>query len=342
MFYSTHYGIANGSAIQPHVTGNAGFELRPWRRLRILEAWTTDRFHDAGYGLFTEQFLTSLNQPAQAGSDVTTLNPTQIVNYNRQQVDVFFDVTSKLTLRGGHRYIFGDATVRAGSLSQTGNLASGELERHVGLAGASFRPTHKLWFNFDFEASNSDQIYYRTSLNNYHRSKIRAKYQVTDTLGFQANYNVLHNENPSPSIRYDFENHSVSAGVFWTPGGGKHITVNADYERTSLHSDIIYLNLPFLNPEISAYRERAHTATSLVDIGIPRMSGGKLSAGGSLMILTGTRPTRYFQPMARLSLPFNKHVYWNTEWRYYGFGEEFFQFEGFRTHVFMTGLRLTR
>ena len=58
--------------------------------------------------------------------------------------------------------------------------------------------------------------------------------------------------------------------------------------------------------------------------------------------MAGTRPTRYFQPLARLSLPLYKHVYWNSEWQYYGFGERFYLYEGFRTHVFMTGLRLTK
>jgi hypothetical protein len=342
LFYGAHFGVATGSAIQPHVTGNAGFELRPLRRLRIVESWTTDRFHDAGYGLFTQQFLNTLSQPAQLGAEASTLNPVQVVNFNRQQVDVFFDISSKLTLRGGHRYTFGDTTVRAGDLSQSGSFASGKLERHVGLAGASFRPVQKLWFNLDYEASNSDQIYFRTSLNDYHRSKIRARYQLSGSLTLQAGYNVLHNENPSPAIRYDFENHSATASAFWTPNGGKRVSFTAEYERTSLHSDIRYLTLPTLAPDISSYRERAHTASSMADVAIPRLSGGKLSLGGSFMILTGTRPTQYFQPIARLSLPIQKHVYWNTEWRYYGFGEEFLQFEGFRTHVFTTGIRLTR
>jgi hypothetical protein len=306
-----------------------------------MESWSTDRFHDAGFGLFAEQFLTGLSQPGQAGQEITSLNTRQVVNYNRQQVDVFFDVTSKLTLRGGHRYMWGDTTVRAGDLSQTGNLAAGELERQVGLAGASFRPTQKLWFNFDYEASASDRVYFRTSLNDYHKTRLRAKYQLLPSLGLQATHSALHNENPAPDIRYDFENHSASFAAFWTPNDAKRISVTAEYERTSLHSDIRYLTLPFLTPEISSYRERAHTGTALADLTLPRL-GGKVSAGGSLFVLTGTRPTRYYQPIARLSIPVQKHVYWNTEWQYHGFGEELFRYEGFRTHVFMTGVRLTR
>ncbi len=46
-----------------------------------------------------------------------------MVNYNQQQVEAILDVTSKITLRGGYRYVWGDATVRAGQLDQSGPTA---------------------------------------------------------------------------------------------------------------------------------------------------------------------------------------------------------------------------
>ena len=79
-----------------------------------------------------------------------------------------------------------------------------------------------------------------------------------------------------------------------------------------------------------------------MDVALPRLNGGKVTAGGSFVHLTGSRPTNFYQPLARISIPFAKHVYWNTEWRYYGFGEAFYLFEGFRTNTFMTGLRVSR
>jgi hypothetical protein len=35
-------------------------------------------------------------------------------------------------------------------------------------------------------------------------------------------------------------------------------------------------------------------------------------------------------------------VSWISEWRYYGFGEAFYTYESFRTHIISTGLRLSR
>ena len=87
------------------------------------------------------------------------------------------------------------------------------------------------------------------------------------------------------------------------------------------------------------------TRGPLPGLAISRGAAGaapSLTAGGSLFISRGSRPTRYYQPLARLSLPLHKHVIWNTEWQYYGFGEQFYFFEAFRTHIFMTGLRVTR
>ena len=107
---------------------------------------------------------------------------------------------------------------------------------------------------------------------------------------------------------------------------------------------IDFLLLPFFAPTVSNYKENAHTATSTIDIVLPAVAGvaPKLSAGGSLFISAGSRSSRYYQPLGRLSLPLHKHVQWNTEWRWYGFGEQLYLYEGFRAHIFMTGLRLSK
>jgi hypothetical protein len=38
----------------------------------------------------------------------------------------------------------------------------------------------------------------------------------------------------------------------------------------------------------------------------------------------------------------SKNLAWFTDWQYYGYGEVFYLYEGFRTHLLTTGLRLTR
>src|SRR5262249_4901540 len=187
---------------------------------------------------------------------------------------------------------------------------------------------------------NSD--YFRTNLYNYNRMRSRAKYQATASLWLLANFGLLDNQNPTLGIRYDFRARDNSLAVYWTPNSGKRITVMAEYNRSSLRSRIDFLSLPFLTPAVSTYRENGHTATSAIDFTLPAIGGvaAKLSAGGSLFISEGTRPTQYYQPLGRLSIPVHKLVQWNTEWRWYGFGETFYQYEAFRAHTFMTGIRV--
>lgn len=67
----------------------------------------------------------------------------------------------------------------------------------------------------------------------------------------------------------------------------------------------------------------------------------KLSFGGSLFASGGSRPARYYQPLARAGLAFKDRVEWNWEWRWYALTQAQYLYEGFRTHQFTSSLRLT-
>jgi hypothetical protein len=345
LFYSGQVTLGTGAANQPHTTGNFGFELRPVHRLRILESVMTDRYHDAASPLIAEQIL--LNPTTAGPNTITALNYTQFVNYNQQEVNAIFDVAKGLTLRGGYRFVWGDAQVLAGDLSQRGTVIPGSLRRNVGLAGLTWRPMERFSLNAEYEGSSSDNIYFRTSLNNYNKGRVRARFQATKSLLLQANFLVLNNQNPAPDIRFDYQNRSNALTLYWTPANNKWVTAMAEYDRSTLRSDIAYLVLPFLSPATSSYRDNGHTGIAAVDLAPPRLKGAKLTLGGSFFVSAGftgaeSRPTRYYQPLASIAVPVVKNVYWNAEWRYYGYGEPFYVYEGFRTHIFTTGVRITR
>jgi hypothetical protein len=240
--------------------------------------------------------------------------------------------------------VWGDALVSAGVLSQSGPFSSGELRRSVGLAGATIRPWQKLRISVDYEGASSDQVYFRNSLNGYQQMRARAQYQASTSLSFTANFTVLDNQNPATGVNYDFRARNNSVAAYWTPNGGKRISVTAEYNRSTLRSDILYLDPPFLTSAISSYRDNAHTASTQIDLALPGYRGltPKLTAGGSLFVSSGSRPTQFYEPLGRLSIPFSKKVIWYTEWRWYGMGEQFYLYEGFRTHAFVTALRLSR
>jgi hypothetical protein len=343
LLYSGQYDISSGAANASHTLSNVGVEIRPFRRLRIIDSFTSNRYDATGIGALTEQLILS---PGVSGPTlITALSTPQQVTNNTEQVEAIYDLTAKVVLRGGYRREWGDATVRAGALDQSGPLAFGELKRNVALAGATIRPIQKVSLNFDYESAGTTQDYFRNSLYTYYKVRARARYQPFPTLWFQANFGLLDNENPTLGVQQNYRSRDNSLAVFWTPNGGKRVSVMAEYNRATLYSSIDYLRLPFLTPDVSVYRDNSNTASATIDVVLPAIVAGhapKLSAGGSLFVSTGSRPTSYYQPLGRLSVPVHKHVQWNTEWRWYGFGETLYSYEGFRAHTFMTGLKVTK
>lgn len=328
-------------AKQPHPSGMAGLELRPFRRVRIVESIMTDRLHNATSALLTEFLLL----PASTTPDeVRSFTPDRLVyNYNRQELNAFVDVTSKLTLRGGFRYVWGDAQFRAAEFNPFRREDYGELNQKVGIAGINFRWNQKFSFNGEFEGASSDKTYFRTSLQDYRRMRLRGRYQVKPSLLLSATMALLDNQNPSPGLNFDFRQRSDSVSVQWTPQGAKRFSLLGDYTRSTLRSDLLYLNPAFLGTERSFYHENAHLATGLMEASLfktgSRMT--KVSAGGSLFVSSFSRATNYYQPFGRLTMPVNARLEWFGEWRWFGYSETSYAFESFRTNHFILGFRFT-
>ncbi len=338
LFYTGEQALGFATGKQPHSSGSLGFELRPLKRVRVIESWMTDRMHTSAAGLVTDMIL----QPASAAMTTpTALDSLLAVNYNQEQIDVLVDVTRKLTLRGGYRYVWGDAQTGDMLIAGPGQETS-ELRQQIGLAGINLRASQKLSLNVDFEGAETSHAYFRTSLYNYQKMRARARYQVAHTLSLQASFSLLNNQNPTPGINYDFLSRQNSLSAAWTPS--KRVSILGEYTRSTLRSDIGYLEPEFLTPEMSLYRDNAHSASALVDLVLPGYAKltPHVAFGGSLFISSGSRPTTYYQPLARLSVPVSKNLAWKSEYRYYGYGEIFYQLEGFRAHILQTGLTISR
>ena len=335
LFYTGQQYLLSAEAGLPHTSGSFGAEIRPFRRVRVLESWLTDRLSDSGSSLAKQTLLpATLRQPADV-----LLASSLVTNYNQQQIEVLFDVTSRFTLRGGYRYVWGDANNVVLPLSGLAGLDRGQLRRNVGLGGFAYHPNQKLSITGDVEGASSSDSYFRTSLHDYQKMRARARYQLTQSLNISADVSVLNNQNPTSGIRYDFLSRQEGISFQWIPDGGKRWGFQGAYTRSTLRSDINYLAPQDLHSERSFYRDNAHEVTGMFDASL---RSAKLSLGGSFFISSGSRPTNYYQPIAKLSVPVRNKLSWISEWRYYGFGETFYLYEGFRTHLVTTGLRFTR
>ncbi len=338
-FFNGLDSLTNAEAKMPRSSALVSAELRPLRRLRIFESWTTDRFHNASSALLAEQAFLS-----GATFNTTNLFTTErfAVNYNRQQLEAFYDVTPKLTFRGGHRYLWGDAQVPPSALSPTGLPAKGEIRQQVGLAGFTFRPVSRFSANADYEGSPGDKSYFRTSLHKYHQLRSRTRFQLTNSLTTGINYSLLENENPNQAANFSLSSRTAAAFLNWLPAGGSRFSLMGEYARSSLSTDVWYLIPQVLTRAQSAYRDRSNAVTAVLDTHPWKSDRGAFfSIGGSLVTVSGSRPTRYYQPLFRGNVPLNKTAQAYAEWRWYGLSQAFFLLEGFRAHQFTAGLRLT-
>jgi hypothetical protein len=339
MFYTSGKDTVYGNAMRPHTSGSFGTELRPFARLRIRETFETDRIKTDTTGTIEAVYVKdpTLSQTL-AGSAADRLE----TSLSRQTVEALYDITRKFTVRGGYRYEWGDALIRAGAFSITGPQERLQLERHIGLVGFSARPFAKLSLNGSAEISDGRKSYYRTSLMDYYRLKLTGRYEILKSLQLNAAYNRMVNENPAPDVKSQFKSENGTLGLQYLPEAAKWITLMAEFNYGVIRSDIGYLILVPYQQLQSQYRDRASTGTFLADITVPGKGyfKPKLTVGGSYVTTSGSRPTRYYQPEGRVSIPLHRNVQVFSEWRNYGYNQPgMFSYETFRTHVVMTGVR---
>src|SRR5580704_444281 len=96
LFYSSEQQVINAAAEQPHTAGSLGAEIRPFKGVRIIENWLTDRLHDAGSSAALGTLLVTGSPLAMSSLIASTL----VSNYSQESLDVFFDASSKITLHG--------------------------------------------------------------------------------------------------------------------------------------------------------------------------------------------------------------------------------------------------
>jgi hypothetical protein len=341
LFYTGQQYLVTSAANMPHTTGNFGAEIRPFRRLRITEAWLTDRLHNAG-SAFQNQTLTTNGGGTIPLSDL--LASSLVTNYNQAEIDLFFDLTTRLTLRGGYRYVWGSANDAALPPEGLASADQVRLRRNVGLGGATFHATRNLTLSGEAEGASSGAAYFRNSLYDYQRVRARASYQASTSLSFSGDFSLLNNSNPYGGANYSYLAYQESLSVFWSPAGEKPFSFLGTYSRADLASNINYLDPGTLQPRLSRYTDNSHTVTALFRATLPHLRGPapQIEAGGSFLLSSGSRPTSVFQPNAKVWVPIDKHVSLFAQWQYYGYGEPFYLQEGFRTHLVTAGLRYTR
>jgi hypothetical protein len=265
LFYNSQQFLLAAQANLPHTTGTAGVEIRPNSKVRILESWLTDRLNNTSDAA-SSQVLASLGSSQTIASQ---LSSTLITNYNQVETNVTWDALSRLTVRGGYRRVWGDASQ---AILPPAGLASSDavdLSRGVVIGGFTFRPIRKMTITGDAEGAPGGTAYFRTSLYEYQKAHAQVRYQVAAALSVSGDFHILSNQNPARGVNSDYRARQQSASLFWSPATGKRFDLMGSYSRSSLRSDILFLTPQDLLPQESRYRDNAHTATALLNVNLP-------------------------------------------------------------------------
>ncbi len=332
---------ASSEADRPHILGNLSVEFRPVDRVRVLESLVTDRFHIASSSSLARSLTGTrpLIGPADPGNtfnnNVADSNRFA-VNLNQNQLESVVDLTSRISVRGGYRYVWSDTQLRS---LISGDEQAVSMSRHVGLAGFGFRLQRKADLSLDFEAGEGNRVYSPTDVLDYRKVRLRGRYRPWDVLTVSGALFLMDHKNARPDLDYDFRNHGYTLSVSLAPAGGKRISANLDYSRSDLTSDILFIIPQLFASDRSLYIEDSQYGNFSLDLGIVR--GVRLSLGYGVLSTTGSRSLNYHQPQAGLVIPLSRRVAWTTDWRYYGYNEKGLAVQDFHNHLITAGLRLS-
>lgn len=328
-------------ASRPHILGNLSVEFRPVERVRILESLVTDRFHIAsssslGRSLTGTRPLAGLADPGNSFSTSSQDSNRFAVNLNQNQLESVVDITPRISVRGGYRYMWADTQLQS---LVTGEDESVSLNRNLGLAGFGFRLPRKVDLALDFEAGQGNRVFSRTDVLNYRKIRLRGRYRPSEAVTVTGAFFLMDHENTRPGLGYEFENRGYTYSLSLAPGGGKRLAANFDYSRGDLTSDILFIIPQLLAPDRSRYVEDSHYGGLSLDVGIIRDI--RVNLGYGILSTTGSRPLNYHQPRAAIIIPLNRRVAWTTEWRYFGYNEKEVTLQDFHNHLITAGLRFT-
>ncbi len=148
LFYSGEQEILNAVAEQPHTTASIGAEIRPFKHVRIVENWLTDRLHNSGSAASLDTLLVA-GSPLPLSALIAS---TLVTNFSQEALDIFFDPSSKLTLRGGYRYIWGNASYAFLPPEGLASSDQEQLRQNVGVGSVTYRPAQKISVSGEVEA----------------------------------------------------------------------------------------------------------------------------------------------------------------------------------------------
>ena len=170
------------------------------------------------------------------------LDSTLVTNYSQESLDIFYDASSKLTLRGGYRYVWGDAQYAFLPAAGLASSDQEQLRQNIGIGSATFRPIAE---NLADRRSGGRIVAAGfTSAPVFitiRRCGRRCTISRLQSLSVSGDFTLLDNQNPLAGTNYNYSSHQESLSFYWSPRNGKIFDIQGSYTRGDLVSNIGYL-----------------------------------------------------------------------------------------------------
>jgi len=175
------------------------------------------------------------------------------------------------------------------------------------------------------------RTFYRTGLQDYPETPRLARITLPGDLFLNLSENYLNNKNPDPVRRLP------SVPMSNRPACSGCASKRVSYR---VHSESGRHQLPGAFPystDLSLYVDNANTGSLMAEFTLPAKRGcAEDHFGGSFVTHAGSRPSKYYQPLAKLLIPITPRVHLYAEWQWYELNQPFYLYEGFRAHTILS------
>jgi hypothetical protein len=336
------YGSAldsfSGKAKRPNHNGAFSVEYAPTSRLTVTDRVDTFDYNVSGSAMLSSLFAnaTSLLGP---GPTFDT-NVSEVLNSRldysevRNEAELEYSLGRGLSVRAGHRYTFIDATIE----DSRRNAEKASLSRNTALVGFDYRPGQKLRVGFGYENNRANNPLVRTTLLDYDRFNVDWRFGPWKGFTLNGRVSVLRNSDPANDIDWTSHDRDYTIALNYQPS--ERISLDLDYSRSNLFSDIAVVIPQTLASARSIFDERTSGIGARMEVEIFRRN--RIEIGYRGMINRGSFPLDYHQPYAALWIPLQRHLAFRPFWQFYGYSEKITPSEDYRTHLVIFSLVYSR
>ncbi|HSR67886.1 MAG TPA: hypothetical protein VLU25_08080 [Acidobacteriota bacterium] len=333
IFYEQGGRQVVADAKKPSWYGDFSADWQPVHWLLVQQRFNTRRFHVAGGALtqFLFQDITPLlRQTDDPLLETENLSTFLATNYDTEEIVAHFYIDPRFSVRGGYRYQKKEY--------EQGSDAF-EWDRNVLLLGASYRFSSRNRIGVDYELGRTDSpAIFRNETHDFERLRVNGQVSPVEQLSIAGSVSLFDNENEQADIDLLSEHRDFSISVIYTPT--RRFSLNADYQRSEIDSDLFFVLPQILQRDRSLYLEKGDYGNVYLSVLLPRDS--ELSLGYSFWDVTGTFPQSYHRPMARLEFPLHKQVSVYGQWNSYDYKERTLLFpQQYQTQSITMGVKLT-